>query len=1456
MLKRFWNRDGRRICAAALCVSMVLGNVANTAIAGDEGLNTPYEFKLSSYDLYDAIQTAVSEDHRADLKEFQGTAAEDYRAMADSLDLFELNLSGADHEGALKLRAFAELSDEIEFSDEGVSEYILDGSEKIYFLLTNTSDLERKAVISVDEKKYTDVIKVAPAGAVEMDAVDPLLSAADFAPTAGKGGGSGSSGGGGGSSAGGPGAVTSQETAAENSSEAETEAGTGTEASNDAGKETEASSEASTEESTDTPTEASGEGSTDAPETEAAGGSGTENTDSTDGAGTEEAAPDDGKGDAGNTGDAGTNTGNEENSGTSGEAGSDAGSDTGSDTGSDAGSDAGSDNSGASAENDQSGSEQSSDNSGDSSENGSSDAGTVTASITRHNTYVVMSTATPSNSEEAEDKVDETETDDATDEATPSNAEEASPSNANADIIDGIVYRPVMLDGEAVVVFETTVDEMALNDAAYDWAVDHGVTETYTSDPAFDKATVTVVARKGALPENVTLKVTELEGQEYQDAKDKLDEAATVYDGMMALDIRFVDASSGSEAEIEPDPEYGEVKVFIEMKQEALPADVAPENIEIQHLKEDAETGEIQVEKVADTTAETSGTVEVKEDNAVVAAEFAVESFSWFMVTWQGYRSRTVTIKYVDEKGSEIPCTSAPTEPISKDMGEVVDVNTYAYAIENRHFEGAHLETVSGASLRYITAYWYRRGYKFKYSTSNENWDKASDLPDNSTILLVYSGEGTTPTPPEEIEEQKLAHDKYAERLDDGTYNLTLTIAGQVGSITKKAKLDVVYVLDESGSMDYSMTEDWPPYNNRDTRREKAGDAINSLTNQLASNQNLDTRFSLVAFSGNNNRGESAWDDAELLQGWTESANSITNKTKPRSNGGTNYQAGLRKAKELLKSSRTGALTAVIFVSDGDPTFRYDSNGATNGNGQSDNSNLNLNAAKTEIGTLSAHYFFSVGVGPRDNYQKLKDLKNAATLVNAENRMFYEGTDTTTLNSAFNSIMAAVTTLRCTNVTVTDVLSKNVTMVTDSNNQPELTITVKRSDTVVASSNNGTLNVDGVTLTASYDDHTKTITLDFPDTYELKEGYTYLVTAHIKPTEAAYEEYRVEGRTYNDRPGAGTGTHGPISGKVEDGFADGLYSNADNGAYVTYSYNGTTNTESYLKPVIQIEPGTLTIEKSFAGLTQDEIDSLMDTLTFSVKLDWKDENNNAVTGSSLKNQMDVYLKDMTQSSSDPMKYTYSIEGLSPNTDYTVSEVEGTANVRGYQVATTTNGTNGTIGKGTSATASFTNTYTKLVAIDVSKVVTGSLGDRTKDFPFTVSVTVNGASYSGYTLTKNEVPLKDNASFTLRHGETVVVTGVPKGATVRVSEAMADYTAKIDKTGTGTATELKETTTMGVEVVGVDEDTALVFTNTKNPTIDTGILLDSMPYVVILGIAIFGIAVYVVRKRKKDDSDLD
>ena len=182
-------------------------------------------------------------------------------------------------------------------------------------------------------------------------------------------------------------------------------------------------------------------------------------------------------------------------------------------------------------------------------------------------------------------------------------------------------------------------------------------------------------------------------------------------------------------------------------------------------------------------------------------------------------------------------------------------------------------------------------------------------------------------------------------------------------------------------------------YGSSGERRNAAGEAINGLTNALAANTQIDSRFSLVTFSGSSGYWDESWNDAEIAVGWTSSASEITSSSKPYSDGGTNYQAGLREAKDLLSTRRNDAMTAVIFVSDGDPTFRYNTNGKTDGNGSDDPAGLNLEAAKTEVSNLGANYFFTVGVGPEGNYQKLRDLKDAAALVDSNNRKFYAGTD-------------------------------------------------------------------------------------------------------------------------------------------------------------------------------------------------------------------------------------------------------------------------------------------------------------------------------------------------------------------------------------------------------------------------------------------------------------------------------
>lgn len=81
------------------------------------------------------------------------------------------------------------------------------------------------------------------------------------------------------------------------------------------------------------------------------------------------------------------------------------------------------------------------------------------------------------------------------------------------------------------------------------------------------------------------------------------------------------------------------------------------------------------------------------------------------------------------------------------------------------------------------------------------------------------------------------------------------------------------------------------------------------------------------------------------------------NQTSPESDGGTNYQAGIRSAEGLLNGKRQNAKTAVIFVSDGDPTFRYRSDGYTEGNGSSDEDGKSLKAGKDAVADMQTDYF-------------------------------------------------------------------------------------------------------------------------------------------------------------------------------------------------------------------------------------------------------------------------------------------------------------------------------------------------------------------------------------------------------------------------------------------------------------------------------------------------------------------
>ena len=141
----------------------------------------------------------------------------------------------------------------------------------------------------------------------------------------------------------------------------------------------------------------------------------------------------------------------------------------------------------------------------------------------------------------------------------------------------------------------------------------------------------------------------------------------------------------------------------------------------------------------------------------------------------------------------------------------------------------------------------------------------------------------------------------------------------------------------------------------------------------------------------------------------------------------------------------------------------------------------------------------------------LKSLANAVNATYKGDNNVYSASDTASLEQAFRDIATSITFFAAENVTITDPLSDYADIVLNGNGVAEFTITVTngKGDTwkgTVASGGNLTFKgseKEDITVTATYNEETKTITLDFPDNYGLEEGYTYSVSTVIKPSAVA-----------------------------------------------------------------------------------------------------------------------------------------------------------------------------------------------------------------------------------------------------------------------------------------------------------------------------------------------------------------
>ena len=336
--------------------------------------------------------------------------------------------------------------------------------------------------------------------------------------------------------------------------------------------------------------------------------------------------------------------------------------------------------------------------------------------------------------------------------------------------------------------------------------------------------------------------------------------------------------------------------------------------------------------------------------------------------------------------------------------------------------------------------------------------DEVDDVVANGSVIKNENNENNSPTT-----SSGLTINKTAELVDGETVKITLTAEGEV-TRTDAKNADIVMVIDKSGSMNDKL--------------DKIKEAATNFTNNILSNtQGSDVRIAIVTYdyygkyNGYNGQG------SYLNLGFSSSKDDINTAINAiTAGGGTNTQAGIRRAAETLRGAREDAKKYVVFFTDGLPTQSYDG-----GDGTRVDSKY-MTAAKDEYNKHFTSWnktssnndqidakFYSVGVFTKasdtEKKQAVNFLKTIQNVIDPDKfgeKYYTENLDV--VNSIFtdisNEIAADINNTVATNVTINDIVTDYFNIVDKSwkvtdlkgnviNIQPEVTgnnITFKIGD--------------------------------------------------------------------------------------------------------------------------------------------------------------------------------------------------------------------------------------------------------------------------------------------------------------------------------------------------------------------------------------------------------------------------
>lgn len=160
----------------------------------------------------------------------------------------------------------------------------------------------------------------------------------------------------------------------------------------------------------------------------------------------------------------------------------------------------------------------------------------------------------------------------------------------------------------------------------------------------------------------------------------------------------------------------------------------------------------------------------------------------------------------------------------------------------------------------------------------------------------------------------------------------------------------------------------------------------------------------------------------------------------------------------------------------------------------------------------------------------------------------------------------------------------------------------------------------------------------------------------------------------------------------------------------------------------------------------------------------------------------------------------------------------------------------------------------VTSVKVAKQVTGNFGDKTREFKFEITFTdANGKALRlvqtdkapTYSITSDTTVGGEKLTVLMKDKGEITLTNVPIGGTLVVTE--------IEASGYQTSYKIGETESQEGNVaryIVPENGGTITFINHRNVSPDTGVFVDSLPYILIIACVAGVAALFLIRRRKK------